>query len=81
MFFKCIIFLFFDIEFYVLRRLKTILGEWTWNPAENLILGVIRLFVRLEDGLIDERLEEIMDSQEGLLTIIINERYNLHHIF
>jgi len=59
-----------------LTRLKTILRDWSYNPAENLILGVLRLFVRLEDGLLENRLAELIDGDEGLLTIIEFERTN-----
>lgn len=49
--------------------------DWSWNPAENLILGVLRLFIRLEDGLLENRLTELIEGEEGLLTIIEYERF------
>lgn len=62
-----------------LTRLQGILRDWSWNPAENLILGLMRLFVRFEDGLLETRLTELIEGNEGLLTMIELERTNPPH--
>jgi hypothetical protein len=54
--------------------LKVVLGDWSWNPAENLYLNLLRLLVRLDDGLVAQRLAEIISGPEGLLTVIVQER-------
>lgn len=57
-----------------LRRLQHIVKDWTWNPAESVIVGFLRVLVNINDGLHTQRIEELISGEYGLLTSILNER-------
>jgi len=58
-----------------LRRLHHILKDWAWNPAEAAIIGFLRVLINIEDGLLDCRLEEMYLGDQGLLKVVLNERF------
>jgi hypothetical protein len=57
-----------------LRRLQHIVKDWTWNPAETVITGFLRVLIKINDGFHVDRIEEMIGGEYGLLTGIVNER-------